>query len=102
MIVYYDGQGHIVGTLDYLVKRENGKAVGHHDFEAHEFSGGKLRQFGEFGWTDDRGGKHLATGAGTWPEKLPDIHHHKVVLDEHKRIVALVHRISGEKRHRPG
>ena len=61
-LLFYDADGNVVGTLDYMVRYDDdGVPIGLVDFEAHELSGGRLREIVEHG---------SAVGAGTWPEWL--------------------------------
>ena len=95
-LLFYDAEGTVVGTLDYMVQYDDdGKPLGLVDFEAHELAGGSLREIVE---VSD------AVGAGTWPEWLGTrAHDFKVGLrpgpkgGSHK-IAHLEHSKSGHKR----
>lgn len=93
MLIAYDADGNIVGTLDMLVAHDaNGHATGLVDFAAHEAAGGRLRDIWQVA---------TAAGSGVWPEWLGgSVHDFRVELDSRKRIVALVHRVSGHRRER--
>lgn len=93
MLLAYNAGGEVVGTLDYLVARdETGKVLGLYDFAAHEAKGGKLRDFWQFSPAQ-------AVGSGTWPEFLGHRAHEFRVELEGKRIVRL-HHPSKHVRHR--
>ena len=91
-LIAYDASGEIIGTLDHMVaKDDDGNVIGLIDFEAHEKSGGKLRDVWEVS---------NAVGSGTWPEWLGGrAHDFKVELDG-GRIARLRHRQSGHVRDR--
>jgi hypothetical protein len=92
-LLAYDAAGNVIGTLDFMVHRnDDGEADGLIDFAAHEAAGGKLTDVWKVG---------NATGSGTWPEWLGSrAHDFTVELGPGKRITALVHRDSGHRRER--
>jgi hypothetical protein len=96
MLVAFDAAGDVVAQLDYMVRyAEDGTPLGVLDFEAHEQTGGQLRDV----WNVS-----TAVGSATWPEWLgPAALHFRVELDGppgQKRITALVHKVSGHRRER--
>ncbi len=92
MLIAYDVDGNVVGTIDYMVaNNENGDAVGLIDFEAHEKSGGSMTDIWQVG---------NAVGSGTWPEWVGGRAHDFKVERQGKKIMALVHKQSGHKRER--
>lgn len=96
MLIAYDANGNVVATLDYVVSvDEEGNAIGLIDFSTHEDSGRSLTEI----WRVDN-----AVGSGTWPEWLgAQAHNFKVEVDQGtsvKRIRALVHKRSGNRRDR--
>ena len=86
MLIAYDTQGRVVGTLDRLnVHNANGQVVGLVDFEAKE-AAGPLRLSGGGVWEVEG-----AAGSGTWPEWLGSrVHEFRVVVRD-KIIEELVH-----------
>lgn len=102
MLLAYDADGNVIATLDHLVVyNPDGTPHGLVDFEAVEAAGPlRLREDGSAGvWSVPN-----AAGSCTWPEWLgAAAHDFRVELDGpggHKRAVALVHRMSGHRRHR--
>lgn len=94
MMVAYDAEGNILGTLDHMIARDSsGTVIGLVDFAAHEAAGGKLRDI----WNVDG-----ASGSGTWPEWLGGQAHSFRVELTGKQITALVHKTSGHRRERAG
>lgn len=96
MLIAYNADGDVIATLDYMVARDgDGNATGLIDFEAHEAAGAALTDV----WNVDG-----AVGSGTWPEWLGSrAHDFRVELDgppARKRIRALSHRVSGQRRER--
>lgn len=96
MLLAYDAGGEVVGTLDYMVARDAaGDVVGLIDFEAQELAGGEMTDV----WTVSS-----ATGSKTWPEWIGSrAHDFRVELvgpPGNKRISALVHKVSGQRRER--
>jgi hypothetical protein len=92
MLIAYDAAGNVVGTLDYLVARdENEIAIGLVDFSAHMTRGGKLRDVWEVS---------NAVGSDTWPEWIGGRAHDFRVELTGKKISALVHKQSGHRRER--
>ena len=96
MLVAYDASGDILATLDYMVaKDDSGEPVGLVDFDAHEQVGGEMTDV----WMVEG-----ADGSKVWPEWLGSrAHDFRVELDGppgRKRISALVHKISGQRRER--
>lgn len=95
-LIFYDADGNVVGTLDHMVRYDDdGAPIGLVDFEAHELSGGRLRDIAEHG---------SAVGAGTWPEWLgASAHDFKVELRPGSKggthlITSLRHSRSGYRR----
>lgn len=96
MLLAYDSDGHVVGTLDYLVQYgDDGEPLGLVDFATHELDGGEMTDV----WTVSN-----ATGSKCWPEWLgSQAHAFRVVLTGpagHKHIAALIHKTSGHRRER--
>jgi hypothetical protein len=96
MLIAYDVNGNIIATLDHCVARdESGAVVGLIDFDAHETAGGEHLDI----WNVDD-----AKGSKVWPEWLGrEAHRFKVELEGppgQKRIAALVHKQSGQRRER--
>jgi hypothetical protein len=92
-LLAYDAAKNVIATLGHVVASdESGHALGLVDFDSHEQSGGRLRDIWEVSG---------AVGSGTWPEWLGGAaHSFRVELDSSKRIVALVHKTSGQRRER--
>jgi hypothetical protein len=99
MMVFYDSDGNVVGTLDHLVQYDDDlrEAIGLVDFEAFEAAGGRMREIKEVSG---------AVGSATWPEWIgAKAHDFQVELDPdpgnaRARIKALVHKKSGHRRER--
>jgi hypothetical protein len=89
MLVAYDAEGNIVGTLDYMVAQDDdGNAIGLYDFEAIEEEGPLTRV-----WVVEN-----AVGSGTWPEWIGGRAHEFKVERAGGKISALVHKQSGHRR----
>ena len=95
MLVAYDAEGNVLATLDYLVVHDVAGNVGLVDFETHEAAGGEATD-----WWHVPG----ATGSKVWPEWLgPEATLYvveRVGPPGAKRLSALVHRETGERRER--
>lgn len=95
MLLAYDAAGNVVATLDYMTAKDtDGNVTGLIDFEAHELSGGKLRDI----WNVEG-----AAGSATWPEWIgAAAHDFRVELDRRHKLPlrALVHKVSGHRRER--
>lgn len=96
MLIAYDSSGNVVATLDHVVARdEDGAPMGLVDFAAHEMAGGDHTDI----WTVSN-----AAGSKVWPEWLGGrAHDFRAELagpPGRKRLVALVHKTSGQRRER--
>lgn len=109
MLLAYDDDGNVVGTLDHMVARDaDGTVVGLVDFAAHEEAGGEHTDIWQVQnvQTDADGTvtEWAAKGSKVWPEWLGGrAHEFKVELEGpagKKRIKALVHKESGHRRER--
>ncbi len=95
-LLAYDVNGDIIATLDHLVARDaGGNVLGLVDFSAIEEAGRELTEV----WTVSG-----AVGSKVWPEWLGGrAHAYRVELEGEpgrKRIAALVHRDTAERRER--
>lgn len=96
MLLAYDADGNVVGTLDHVVARDaDGNVLGLVDFEAHELAGGEMTDV----WSVED-----AKGSKSWPEWLGgragEFRVELVGPPGAKRIAALVHKRSGVRRDR--
>jgi hypothetical protein len=96
MLLAYDDDGNVIGTLDYLTARDSeGNVVGLVDFDAHERAGGEMTDV----WKVDG-----AKGSKVWPEWIgAQAHDFKVETTGpagRKKISALIHKLSGHRRER--
>lgn len=94
MLVAYDANHHVIGTLDYLVRYdERGEPLGLVDFEVIEAQGEplRLRPDGSGGVWNVEG----AIGSGTWPEWIGSRAHEFEVELDGQRLKALRHKQSG-------
>lgn len=96
MLIAYDANGDVVGTLSHLVARDaDGKVTGLVDFADHEAAGGEMTDV----WSVSD-----AVGSKVWPEWIGGASHgFRVELEGpagRKHIAALVHKASGQRRER--
>lgn len=97
MLLAYDEDGHVIATLDYLVRYDpvTGEPVGLVDFGAHEDAGGAMTDV----WTVEG-----AKGSKVWPEWLGQrAHEFRVLLEGapgNRRAEALIHLDSAHIRYR--
>ena len=92
-LIAYDGDGNIVATLDSLTPydADTGATLGMVDFAAVEGEGIELTAVWQVG---------NAVGSKVWPHRLDNPSQWRVVLGGppgQKRIVALVHKNSGQR-----
>jgi len=115
MLLGYDEDGNIVAALDMVVKLdENRKPIGYVDFAEHEAAGRENTELWRVRqkFTPRPGGlapayDRPARGSKYWPEDLTaaEVEEYKVELagePGNKRISALVHKVTGARRERPG
>jgi len=98
VLIAYDKDHHVIGTLEYLVQYDTDEAqtpLGLVRFDIHEENGGEATDI----WSHDG-----AKGSKVWPEYLgARAHDFRVELEGPaggKRIAALVHKASGHRRER--
>lgn len=99
MLIAYDADGNVITTLPYLILYDETLAarppIGMIDFASHEEVGGEHTDI----WVVEG-----AKGSKVWPEYLDSqAHDFRVELEGepgHKRIGALVHKLSGHRRER--
>lgn len=92
MLIAYDADGNVVGTLDHcVITDDSGKVIGLVDFEAHENAGGKLTNV----WRVGR-----AVGSSSWPEWIGTAAYDFKVEIDGKKIARLRHKQSGIVRER--
>ncbi len=104
MVLAYDADGNVVGTLDHMVQYADDAdrtPLGLVDFMGHEEAGGDMTAV----WVVDSGDStHPVKGSKAWPEYLGSrAHDFRVELEGppgRKRIAALVHKDSGHRRER--
>lgn len=97
-LLAYDTDGHVIASLDYLVKRDaDGNVLGLHDFGAEEENGHEFDSA-----TNSEGIWHVegARGCKVWPQWLKEPHEYTVEKEGKrgkKKIGALVHRPTGQR-----
>lgn len=103
MLIAYDGAGEVIATIDFMVRCDplTGAPRGLVDFTAREEAG---RPHAELWMVDTHDPGHPIKGSKAWPEWLGGrAHEFRVELEGPpgaKRIAALIHKTSGERRER--
>jgi hypothetical protein len=94
-LLAYDAAGNVVGSLDEIVQQRPDGSLLRLDMAAHEAAGGEATDYARFEHPDG------IKGAKVWHERIRHPHEFRVELEGGpgaKRIAALIHRQTGERR----